>query len=131
MSGTFSTGSAGDREALRSTFESVAARYHAARPDYPEALFDALAELAGLKAGDHLLEVGGATGKATLPLARRGFRITVVELGADLAAELLSTREGRAIWAHAGGTGAGPSAGPSAGTPPAGTPPGKGRGGAP
>jgi SAM-dependent methyltransferase len=35
--------------------------------------------------GDHLLEVGCATGKATRPLARRGFRITCVELGAGLA----------------------------------------------
>ena len=32
-----------------------------------------------------LLEIGSATGKATLPLARRGYEITCVELGADLA----------------------------------------------
>lgn len=86
MSSASSTGSPGDREVLRTTFDSVAARYHAARPDYPEELFDSLVELAGLTADDHLLEVGGGTGKATLPLARRGFRITVVELGAELAA---------------------------------------------
>ena len=57
-----------------------------ARPGYPEALFDDLIALAGLAAGDHLLEVGCATGKATRPLARRGFRITCVKLGAGLAA---------------------------------------------
>ena len=32
------------------------------------------------------MEVGCATGKATLPLAQRGFRITCLEPGADLAA---------------------------------------------
>ena len=55
-------------------------------PDYPEALFDDLIALAGLTPGDHLLEVGCATGLATRPLARRGFRITCIELGAELAA---------------------------------------------
>ena len=36
--------------------------------------------------GDRLLEIGCATGKATLPLARRRFRVTCVEPGAQLAA---------------------------------------------
>ena len=67
-------------------FESAAALYQEARPEYPDALYDALIDAAGLEAGDRLLEVGCATGKATLPLARRGFRITCVELGAALAA---------------------------------------------
>jgi len=75
-----------ERERLRETFDQTAESYHRVRPDYPEALFDDLIVLAGLAPGDRLLEVGCATGKATLPLARRGFRITCVELGADLAA---------------------------------------------
>ena len=75
-----------DRDHLKTTFESKADLYHRARPDYPPALFDAIVELAGLRPGAHLLEVGCATGKATLPLARRGYRITCVELGRDLAA---------------------------------------------
>jgi SAM-dependent methyltransferase len=70
---------------LRDTFNTAAALYHRARPEYPDALFDDLIALASLQPGDRLLEVGCATGKATLPLARRGFRITAVELGADLA----------------------------------------------
>jgi SAM-dependent methyltransferase len=78
---------AGEREALRVTFETVAARYHRARPDYPQALYESLVSLAGLRGAGTLLEVGGGTGKATLPLARRGYRITVVELGAELAAQ--------------------------------------------
>ena len=75
-----------DRERLRQTFDRAAERYDRVRPDYPEALFDDLVALAGLTPGDHLIEVGCATGKATRPLARRGFRITCVELGAELAA---------------------------------------------
>ncbi|HLM90048.1 MAG TPA: class I SAM-dependent methyltransferase [Streptosporangiaceae bacterium] len=75
-----------ERERLRETFDRAAEIYHRVRPDYPEALFDDLIALAGLAPGDQLLEVGCATGKATLPLARRGFRITCVELGAELAA---------------------------------------------
>jgi SAM-dependent methyltransferase len=75
------------REQLRTTFESAAALYHSARPDYPSALFDDLVSLAALSPSAELLEVGCATGKATIPLARRGFRITCVELGAALAAQ--------------------------------------------
>jgi SAM-dependent methyltransferase len=76
-----------DRERLAATFNTTAGRYHQARPAYPGELFDELVRLARLRPGDRLLEVGCATGKATIPLARRGFRITGVELGADLAAE--------------------------------------------
>ena len=74
------------RERLRQTFDRAAGLYDRVRPAYPEALFDDLVALAGLVPGDHLLEVGCATGKATRPLARHGFRITCVELGAELAA---------------------------------------------
>ena len=72
---------------LRTTFESAAALYQAARPDYPDELFDALVAMASLRPDAELLEVGCATGKATLSLARRGFRITAVELGAALAGQ--------------------------------------------
>lgn len=75
-----------DRQRLRGTFDSAAELYQQARPQYPEPLYDALVEVAGIRAGDRLLEVGCATGKATIPLAHRGFRITCVEIGPDLAA---------------------------------------------
>lgn len=80
-------GVASDREELRTTFETSAHIYHQARPEYPGGLFDELERLARLRPGDELLEVGCATGKATLPLARRGYRITCVELGSRLAQE--------------------------------------------
>jgi SAM-dependent methyltransferase len=76
------------RERLRRTFDEVAAEYQDARPEYPAALYETLIELTGVEPGaDALCEVGCASGKATLPLARRGFAITCVELGAALAAE--------------------------------------------
>jgi SAM-dependent methyltransferase len=77
---------ADDRELRRATFDSVAERYGRARPAYPEALFDVLLRRTGLAPGDHVLEVGCATGKATRPLADRGLRLTCVELGPALAA---------------------------------------------
>ena len=66
----------------------MAEEYQGARPEYPEALYEALISLTGVVAGvDELCEVGCASGKATLPLARRGFAISCVELGGALAAQ--------------------------------------------
>jgi SAM-dependent methyltransferase len=75
-----------ERVTLRETFDRAAESYQRARPDYPDELFDDLIKAAGLAPGDRLLEVGCATGKATVPLARRAFRITCIELGPELAA---------------------------------------------
>ena len=85
-----------ERERLRQTFDQAAEHYARVRPDYPDELFDDLVALTGVTPGDHLLEVGCATGKATLPLARRGFRITCVALGAGLAAAARGQRSGLA-----------------------------------
>lgn len=74
-----------ERKGLRQTFDRASEVYHRARPDYPEELIDHLIRVTSLRQGDHLLEIGCGTGKATLPLARRGFRITCVELSARLA----------------------------------------------
>jgi len=77
----------GDRERFAATFDSAAGLYHQARPGYPAGLYDELVHLARLQPGDRLLEVGCATGTATIPLARRGYRITCVEIGPALAAQ--------------------------------------------
>jgi SAM-dependent methyltransferase len=75
-----------DRELLRTTFGSVAELYDRARPEYPAAVYDDLAELAGLQAESRVLEIGPGTGKATVELARRGYAVTGVELSPELAA---------------------------------------------
>ncbi|MFC5820636.1 class I SAM-dependent methyltransferase [Nonomuraea harbinensis] len=72
---------------LRATFDRAAATYQDARPDYPAELYADLLDVTGVTPSAHLLEVGCGPGKATLPPARMGFRITAVELGAALAAE--------------------------------------------
>jgi SAM-dependent methyltransferase len=74
------------REELRATFEQVPELYDRARPGYPAALFDDLVDLAGLRAGGRVLEIGCGPGKATVPLAERGLAVTCVELGPQLAA---------------------------------------------
>jgi cyclopropane fatty-acyl-phospholipid synthase-like methyltransferase len=70
----------------RATFDQVAELYDRARPTYPKELFDDLVEIAGLQPRSRVLEIGCGTGKATLPLAGRGLRVTGVELGPSLAA---------------------------------------------
>jgi SAM-dependent methyltransferase len=75
-----------ERDKLKVTFDSAASLYQRARPEYPERLYDELVHLAQLRSGDRLLEIGPATGKATAPLARRGFSITCLEIGPQLAA---------------------------------------------
>src|SRR5262249_39380345 len=73
------------REALRRTFDTAADLYDAARPSYPDELFDDLVSLGGLEIGDRLLEIGCATGKATRALLDRGFSVVCVDIGARLA----------------------------------------------
>lgn len=74
------------RADLSRTFDEDAELYDRARPGYPPRLFADLDALAGTGPGCRVLEVGAGTGKATVPLAERGCRITAVELGADMAA---------------------------------------------
>jgi len=75
-----------DRQRLAVTFDHAADLYQRARPEYPSELYDDLLAVTVLSPGARLLEVGCATGKATMSMARRGFRITCLEPGAALAA---------------------------------------------
>jgi SAM-dependent methyltransferase len=73
------------RRDLKTTFNEDAENYDRARPNYPDAVFDDLAEMTGLGAGSSMLEIGCGTGQATGALAKRGYRVTCVELGDNLA----------------------------------------------
>lgn len=68
---------------LRATFDRDAELYDRARPTYPPELFD---DLEALLHGSRLLEIGCGTGIATRALAERGYAITCVELGENMAA---------------------------------------------
>lgn len=70
---------------LRDAFDESASIYHAARPRYPAALYEDLVSDAGLTPAARLLEIGAGPGTVTIDLARRGFRITALELGPELA----------------------------------------------
>ena len=71
---------------LRTLFDRVAEQYDEKRPTYPPQMFDDIVALSGVADGGRVLEIGCGTGQATLPMAERGYRITCVELGANLAA---------------------------------------------
>jgi SAM-dependent methyltransferase len=75
---------ADDRLGLR--FETVAERYHQMRPRYPDAVWDALFEITGLRPGARVLEIGAGTGIATAELVRHGCHVTALEPGAAMAA---------------------------------------------
>jgi SAM-dependent methyltransferase len=70
---------------LSTTFDGDALLYDAVRPGYPEALFDDVVSLSGIPLRGRILEIGCGTGQATVPFARRGYRILCVELGENLA----------------------------------------------
>jgi SAM-dependent methyltransferase len=77
---------AAERHQLRKrSFDAAARLYDKFRPGYPEPLFDDLVEMSGIPEGGRVLEIGPGTGQATLPLARRGFSILGLELGASMA----------------------------------------------
>jgi SAM-dependent methyltransferase len=62
-----------------SRFDGRVDDYVRGRPAYPESLFDALIELAGLAPGDAVADIGSGTGVASAPLLRRGVRVFAVE----------------------------------------------------
>lgn len=87
---------------LRLTFDAAAELYDAARPAYPDELFDDLVSMCTLEPGARLLEIGCGTGKATRPLLDRGFSVTCVEIGAQLAERALANLAGLPAEIHVG-----------------------------
>ena len=71
---------------LKTTFDSVAELYDRGRPTYPPEIFDELVALSGVPDGGRVLEIGCGTGQATVAMAKRGYDITAIELGPNLAA---------------------------------------------
>jgi SAM-dependent methyltransferase len=67
------------------SFDEVPELYQAARPGYPEELFETIVSGGRLEAKAPLLEIGCGPGTATASFARRGFRIVALEPGPALA----------------------------------------------
>lgn len=69
-----------------SRYDAVAARYEAARPDYPAEVFEAIREYAGVGSDPRVLEVGSGTGQATRQMAALGWSVDAIEPGGQLIA---------------------------------------------
>ena len=81
--------------AERSKFDTVADRYATGRPDYPPALFDALAQILGRPlAGADAVDLGAGTGISSRQLAARGARVTAVELSRPMILRLAADSPG-------------------------------------
>lgn len=78
------------------SFDRIAGLYRQARRGYPAALFDDLAELAGLGPDCRVLEVGCGAGQATVDLAARALRVLAVDPGGQLIAEARAQTQGLA-----------------------------------
>ena len=70
----------------RAQFDAGAEAYDAYRPGYPDETFGDLMSITGLRSGDHVIEVGSGTGKATEQLVRHTLSITCIEPGEALTA---------------------------------------------
>ena len=73
------------------SFSQAAPDYAAARPGYPDHLFDLLSRYGQIVNGTSVLEIGPGTGQATGRLLDLGARVTAVEPSVEMAA-LLSGR---------------------------------------
>lgn len=74
----------GDLMKRAKSFEHGAADYERLRPEFPTQLFDDIGAAAGTRMSGRVLEVGAGTGRATLPLVRRGAKVEVVEPSEDM-----------------------------------------------
>lgn len=73
-----------DISAHATPYDAVAATYEAVRPAYPEDVFRAIVEYAGLPSRPRVLEVGAGTGQATRQMVARGWQVDAVEPGVEL-----------------------------------------------
>ena len=75
----------------RPLFDDVADHYDAARPSYPDQLYDSIEELSGtFLAGARVADVGAGTGISTRGLLRRGARVVAVDHGPAMLSVLRS-----------------------------------------
>jgi SAM-dependent methyltransferase len=77
----------------RERFGDDPGNYDAARPRYPDRVWEILAERCGLRERATIFEVGPGTGTATRELVARGAEVTAIEPDARLAAFLAKRQD--------------------------------------
>jgi SAM-dependent methyltransferase len=75
-------------------FDAAALAYDEFRPRYPGQLFDDLLDLAAVKPGDAVIEIGVGTGIATVALLERGLHVTAIEPSEAMASVLAAKAGG-------------------------------------
>jgi SAM-dependent methyltransferase len=76
------------RDEGRQVFGSAAAAYAAARPGYPDRVFEILRDRCGLGPSSRVLEIGAGSGQATMRLAESAASVVAVEPSAAMAEQL-------------------------------------------
>ncbi len=79
---------AAPRSVRARSFDAWAAEYDRYRPSYPSTLFDLITDRLSLPDEPAVADVGAGTGKASLAMASRGWRVTAVEPGGTMLAVL-------------------------------------------
>lgn len=78
-----------------SMFDTLASAYAGSRPTYPDAVFEAMADLAGRPlAGSRVADVGAGTGIFSRQLQERGAAVTAVELSEPMLRRLVADSPG-------------------------------------
>ena len=78
-------------------FDEIALDYDRHRPGYPVKLIDYACQIAQLKNGDNVLELGCGSGQLTQALVARGFHVTALEPGKQLIALAKQNAKGPGI----------------------------------
>lgn len=68
-----------DEGGVHAVFSGKVADYVASRPNYPDALFDALRARGGLRTGAHIADVGAGTGLLSQGLLQHGWNVSAIE----------------------------------------------------
>ena len=77
------------------SFDAWAEEYDRFRPGYPDELFATIAERLRMPRRPDVADLGAGTGRASIAMARRGWRVTAIEPGAPML-EALRTAAARA-----------------------------------
>lgn len=65
-------------------YKDIALIYDQVRPSYPPQLIQDIITATNIESDSKLLEIGAGTGKATVQLAKKGFKIHAIEMGKDM-----------------------------------------------